>query len=630
VPAYTRDVVGLENMFQYNRGMAKKQNKRNDFFPMSLELLRHRGYEQPDVVLITGDAYVDHPAFGVALIGRWLESLGYSVGIIAQPDWHTAEAFRCLGRPRLFWGITSGCIDNRLNAYASLGGKRRQDPYSPGGAAGLRPAKPLLTYAARAREAYPGVPIILGGVEASMRHLAHYDYIEDKIKRSVLIDAKADLLVYGMGERPVAEIARRLAAGNSISEVTDVPGTAYPLRKGMAVPEGAGYLAALSTLVDRPEAFMGAYQSYERARYTPGRAMIQDQDPGTVVVNPPARALDETELDRLYALPFTRSWHPGYESRGGVPALKPVQFSIVTHRGCFGGCSFCSIGCHQGKQIRSRSVESILAEADRLRAHPDFRGTIADVGGPSANMYRMGCMRAQECARPSCIYPTRCPHVNLDTGPMLVLLERLLSWAHSGPGGKRINTFVASGIRHDLAVDQPAYLDLLARYFVGGHLKVAPEHTCPHVLALMRKPDFTVFEAFEARFLEASRRAGKEQYLVPYFISAHPGCRLEDAVRLTDYLVRRRWRPRQVQDFVPSPQTYATAMYVSRQDGKGAAVYVPRSRREKRQQIALLQYFLPRNRKSVQDTLRSYKRGDLAKKIGRMAGARQNKTQKNC
>ncbi|NQV34476.1 MAG: YgiQ family radical SAM protein [Phycisphaeraceae bacterium] len=593
----------------------KHKTSGSAFLPTTLAEIRARGADQADVILVTGDAYVDHPSFGVALIGRWLESMGYVVAVLAQPNWRSADPFRALGRPRLFWGITSGCLDSRLNDYASMGGKRRTDVYSPGGVTGLRPTKPVLTYAARAREAFPEVPIVLGGVEASLRRLVHYDYIEDKIKRSVLVDAKADLLVYGMGELAVKEIAVRLGAGRGIEACQDIPGTAYVLRQGMDEPIGARRLPSLTKQQGDGSAFMDAYDLYEKAHYTPGVHVIQDQDPCTVVVNPAPRMLEEIEMDRLYALPYTRLYHRSYEAQGGVPALKPVQFSMVTHRGCFGGCSFCAIGCHQGKEIGSRSPDSILAEAETLRAHKDFRGTIVDVGGPSANMYRMGCTRAEICTRASCIYPDHCPSLNLDHSPMVELLESLLAWAEPAHGRKRVNLFVASGIRHDLAVDQPEYLNLLARHFVGGHLKVAPEHACSKVLDLMYKPGFDVFKAFEARFTEASRRAGKEQYLVPYFISAHPGSGITEAIQLTEYLVSRNWRPRQVQDFVPSPGTLATAMYVAGRDVKGREIDVTKSRRDKRLQAALLQYYDPRHSKIITECLQKEDKPGLLKKI---------------
>lgn len=600
----------------YNGLMGQYRVSTFDFLPTTAEEMRVRGWDQADVVLITGDAYVDHPSFGVALIGRWLEKLGYRVAVLAQPDWRSVAPFRSLGPPRLFWGITGGCIDSRLNDYASLGNRRKQDVYSPGGGTGLRPGRPLLVYSARAREAYPEVPIVLGGLEASLRRLVHYDYIEDKLKRSVLVDAKADLLIHGMGEQAVAEVARRLDARQSIFELTDIPGTAYVLRKGLVAPAGALRLPSLTQQADEASLFIAAHQQYQAEMRPQGKPIVQEQDPGVLVVLPPGEPLSGAQLDALYDLPFSRSWHPRYDREGGVPALTPVKFSIATHRGCFGGCAFCSIGCHQGKQIRSRSVGSLLDEAERIRRHPQFRGTIEDVGGPSANMYAMACPDAGTCGRTSCLAPTPCPRLKADHGPMLEMMEAFVRWSRNG--SRRTNVFVASGIRHDLALQSREYLDMLVKHFVGGHLKVAPEHYCAHVLDLMGKPGFEVFEAFEARFAESCRRTGREAYLVPYFISAHPGCRAADALKLTEYLISRSWRPRQVQDFVPIPSTLATAMYVSGVDAAGRPIHVPRSRKEKRLQAALLQYYQPRHGKSVAQFLREQRRDDLLGPIRRL------------
>lgn len=592
------------------------------FLPTTARELRARGWDRADVILITGDAYVDHPAFGVALIGRWLEKLGYRVAVLAQPDWRSVGPFRSLGPPRLFWGITSGCIDSRLNDYASLGHRRKQDVYSPGGATGLRPGRPLLVYSARAREAFPEVPIVLGGLEASLRRLVHYDYIEDRLKRSVLIDAKADLLIHGMGEAAVAEVARRLDAGQSILDLTDVAGTAYMLRKGLVAPPDALRLSSLTQQAEEAGSFIVTHEQYQAQVRPGGRPVVQEQDPGTVVVLPPSASLRGEQLDALYDLPFCRSAHPRYDRDGGVAALTPVRFSLTTHRGCFGGCAFCSIACHQGKQIRSRSLASLLDEAERIRRHPQFHGTIADLGGPSANMYGMGCAYADGCTRVSCLSPAPCKHLRIDPGPMLEMMEAFARFGRSGP--KRTNVFVASGIRHDLALQSREYLDLLAKHFVGGHLKVAPEHYCPHVLGLMGKPRFEVFEEFEQRFGEACRRAGKEAYLVPYFISAHPGCRPEDALRLTEYLVSRCWRPRQVQDFVPIPLTRATAMYVSGVDTAGRPIHVPRSRREKRLQAALLQYYQPQHGKLLREFLQARGQAALLDAVNRAGRAKRH------
>jgi uncharacterized radical SAM protein YgiQ len=587
----------------------------NSFLPATAEEIKRRDWDRPDIILITGDAYVDHPSFGLALIGRLLESEGYRVAIIAQPDWRSVEPFRVLSKPRLFWGITSGCIDSRLNGYASLGNRRKEDVYSPGGQLGLRPDRPLLAYSARAREAYPDVPIVLGGLEASLRRLVHYDYIEDKLKRSVLIDAKADLLVFGMAERQILEIARRLANGESIEKLTDIPGTAFPLKSNTPLLDDAITMPSLIDQQADKNLVMSAQLEYQKQAHRAGRAIIQEQNPGKIVVLPPAEPIESSKLDMLYELPFTRCWHPKYDSAGGVPALKSVQFSITTHRGCFGGCSFCSIYFHQGKDISSRSIGSLIAEADRLRLHRDFRGTIVDIGGPTANMFGMKCSKAGSCSKPSCIFPSICKNMRADYGPQLRMFDTFLKWKTTG--AKKTNVFVASGIRHDLALENNEYLDMLAKHFVGGHLKVAPEHYCPLVLDLMGKPAFEVFEQFEARFTEANRKAGKEQYLVPYFISAHPGCTTDDAIQLTDYLVRRKWQPRQVQDFVPIPLTLSAAMFISEQDTKGKKIHVPQGRGEKRLQAALLQYYQPRNSKIIADCLRTHHRNDLLGQIRR-------------
>jgi uncharacterized radical SAM protein YgiQ len=591
-------------------------NHSNLLLPASPDEMRQRGWDRADIILVTGDAYVDHPSFGVALIGRWLENLGYHVAILAQPDWHSPDAFRVFGPPRLFWGITSGAIDSRLNDYASMRHRRKKDVYSPAGAVGLRPARPLLVYSARAREAFKGVPIILGGLEASIRRIVHYDFVEDRLKRSVLADAKADLLVYGMGELAIKEIAERLNNGEPIARLTDIPGTAYRVIGRTEVPDNAVRLPSLSEQEKDPDAIIAAHMAFQAQAHPHGQPVIQDQDPGAIVVMPPAQPLSTSEMDVLYDLPFTRRWHPRYDALGGVPALEPVLFSITTHRGCFGGCSFCSIHLHQGKQICSRSVESLLAEAASFRHHSQFRGTISDIGGPTANMYGMKCERSADCRRASCLTPSVCKHFRFDAEPLINMMESFLKWKSRQPAST--NVFVASGIRHDLALQTDDYIGLLVRHFVGGHLKVAPEHYCPKVLALMGKPPFELFEEFEARFQEASRRAGKEQYLLPYFISAHPGCTADDALALTEYLVSRSWRPRQVQDFVPIPLTSSAAMYASGLDTKRKRIFVARGQSEKRLQAALLQYSEPRNKKTVTDFLRLRRRTDLLTQINRL------------
>ena len=585
------------------------------FLPATAGQMRDKGWSQPDIILVTGDAYVDHPSFGVALIGRWLQKHGYRVAILAQPDWRSADAFRIFGPPRLFWGITSGSIDSRLNIYTSLGHKRKEDLYSPACQAGLRPDKPLLVYAARAREAYSNVPIILGGLEASLKRLVHFDYIEDQFKRSVLIDAKADLLVHGMGERAILQIAGKLDSGESIRELTNIRGTAYPVfGKVVKPPAGAVELPSFEQQKQNPQLAMEAQLKYQQQVSSIGKPVIQQQEGApAIVVMPPAEALDEKTIDEIYALPFTRRWHWKYDKLGGVPALEPVQFSITTHRGCFGGCSFCSLYFHQGKQISSRSIGSILDEAQKLSTDKQFRGTISDIGGPTANMYGMNCANAKSCRRNSCLFPSPCKFLNADYSLLLKMMDSLLKWSRADK--RKINVYVASGVRHDLALLNTDYIELLAGFFVGGHLKVAPEHSCPHVCQLMGKPPIEVFEEFESRFQAASRKAGKKQYLVPYFISSHPGCTTDDATKLMEYLVKRNWRLQQVQDFTPVPLTLSTAMYVSAVDSKGKKIHIPKGHSEKKLQFALLQYGQPANHRMLINYLASKGRKDLLAKL---------------
>ncbi len=573
-----------------------------DFLVSSVDEMTARGWDYVDIVIINGDAYVDHPSFGAALIGRWLEKLGCRVAILAQPDWRSADAFHQFGPPRLFWGITSGAVDSRLNAYSSMGHKREKDVYSPGGRAGMRPDKPLPAYAARAREAYKGIPIILGGLEASLRRMVHYDYIEDKLKRSILIDTKADFLVYGMAEYTIAEIARRLEAGMDIEGLLDIPGLVYPLRKHRHIPEDAVDIPGFEEQGANNELVMMAHLTCQQHSHAKGKPLVQDQGAGVVVANPPAEPISSEDMDVLYALPFTRSAHPRYDKMGGVPALQTVQFSIVSHRGCFGGCSFCSLYFHQGKHISSRSIESLLQEADIFTNHRDFRGTIQDIGGPSANMYGMTCGHAVGCTRTSCIYPHLCQHLRKQYSGQLDMMEQFIRWSQQG--GKK-NVFIASGVRHDMALWNDDYIDLLVRHFVGGHLKVAPEHICHHILSLMGKPSFDLFLEFEDRFTGLSRRAGKEQYLVPYFISAHPGSSVNEAIELCQHFLERNWRLRQVQDFTPIPLTLSTAMYVSGRDPAGKRIHVARGRKEKKAQMALLKYHEPDSYNVIRDYLKS-------------------------
>ena len=579
------------------------------FLPMTREEMEARGWDYVDVVFVTGDAYVDHPSFAVALLGRLMEAEGYRVAILSQPDWHSCEPWRRFGRPRLCFAVSAGNMDSMVNHYTANRKVRNDDAYSPGGRIGLRPDRATLAYCQRAREAYKGVPVIAGGVEASLRRIAHYDYWSDKVRRSILLDSKADLLVYGMGERPLLEILRRLSAGEPIKNIRDVRGTAYRLAASEKPPEDAICLPSYEEVVASKEAFarMTKMAHLETNPYN-ARRLVQYHDREAVVINPPAFPLTEEEMDRVYGLPFQRRPHPLYGDEP-IPAFEIVKHSIQIMRGCFGGCTFCSITAHEGRIIQSRSPQSIIQEIEQLKQDPEFKGVISDIGGPTANMYRMNCSRPdvrEKCRRLSCIHPTICKLLNTSHGPLIELLKRV----RHVQGVKKV--YVASGIRMDLAQLSPAYMNHLVRYHVGGHLKVAPEHCDPDVLRLMKKPSIEDFERFAKKFHELSRAAGKEQYLVPYFISGHPGCDLKAMIRLAEFLKRTGYRPQQVQDFMPTPFDIATCMYYTGIDPMtGEKVYVPRGERERRLQRALLQFWKPENYFLVREALRLAGRTDL-------------------
>lgn len=518
-----------------------------------------RGWDRCDVVLVTGDAYVDHPSFGAAVIVRWLESHGWRVGVIAQPDWRSAEDFMKLGRPKLFFGVTSGNIDSMLHHYTANRKLRHDDPYSPGGRYGLRPNRATIAYCNRLRQAFPAAPLVLGGVEASLRRFAHYDYWDDAVRRSLLLDAKADLLAFGMGERQVVEIARRADAGEGIADMTDILGTAVVLgRRGMeALAKSKRRFAELPSY----EEVASSHRSFnlatrlmsEHGRPFSEEALVQKHGDRWVLANPPSEPLSTPEMDAVYGLPYERKAHPSYREK--VPALETVRWSIVSHRGCYGGCSFCTLFFHQGPAIQSRSIGSIVREARALSSDPKFRGTITDIGGPTANMYGTGCgstPAGKRCRRRSCLAPSACPKLKVDQSPSLKLWRAVAAV----PGVKRV--LVASGVRHDLALHDRRYLEELVRKRTGGHLKVAPEHCSPHVLKLMNKPSIGAFVEFLEIFRELSLR---EQYLVPYLISSHPGCSQADMEELARFLGRHRLRVEQVQDFIPLPMTVSAAIY---------------------------------------------------------------------
>jgi uncharacterized radical SAM protein YgiQ len=583
------------------------------FLPMTLHAARRRGWDEVDFVVVSGDAYVDHPAFGAALVGRFVQSLGYRVGVIAQPDWRSADAFRALGRPRLAFGVTAGNLDSMLARLTAQRKPRREDLYSPGGRPGLRPDRASVVYAQRCREAFPDVPVILGGIEASLRRLAHYDYWSDTVRRSVLLDAKADLLVYGMAEAPLREVLARLAAGEHARAIRGVRGTCRAVGAAAAPTcDEAVPLPSYEEVAADPRAFARAARLFhlEQNPFS-ARPLVQPHGDRAVVQEPPALPLDTAALDALYALPFTRAAHPAYDEP--VPGLQQVQASITTVRGCFGGCAFCSLTEHQGRVVQSRSVESVVAEARAVAALPAAHGVITDLGGPTANFYRMRCRdpeRERRCGRLSCVHPDVCRHLGTDAGPLLELWRAV----RRTPGVRHV--FVGSGIRYDVLRRSPEAVRELAAHHTSGHLKVAPEHVSEPVLRLMRKPAAAEYDRFAADFAAASPR---EQYLVPYFMSGHPGTTLGDMVELALFLKRRRLRPRQVQEFIPTPMTLATAMYHTGLDPmSGRPVAVARGLREKRLQKALLLAWDPAEHERVREALREAGRVDL---IGRGPGA---------
>jgi uncharacterized radical SAM protein YgiQ len=586
------------------------------FLPMFPEEVAARGWRDLDVLLVTGDAYVDHPAFGAAVIGRVLEARGYRVGVVAQPDWRSPRDVARLGRPRLFVGITSGAMDSMVNHYTAHKRRRSDDAYTPGGEAGRRPDRATSVYARLCREAFgPATPLVLGGIEASLRRIAHYDYWDDRVLPSILVPSGADLLVYGQGEKPVLEIARRLASGEDVCGLVDVQGTALAVPDlALAGLEGRGRAVLELPSYDEVRRDRRRFAELSRLYHLEhdadnARVLVQRHGRGAaarfVVVNEPMPAPATEELDRIAELPYLREAHPSY---GGahIPALEQIRWSVQILRGCAAGCAFCCITEHQGRDVASRSEASVLREIEALAGREGFRGTISDLGGPTANMWRMACTSPEAhavCRRPSCVFPAVCRFFRIDHGPLVDLYEK----ARKVKGVKHV--FVGSGVRYDLAQadreNGARYLEALVSHHVSGQLKVAPEHVCEPVLRIMKKPALESFERFRRDFARLSKAAGKEQYLVPYFISSHPGASLEDAVRLMEYLQRNRWKPQQVQDFVPTPMTLATDMFWSGvHPMTGEPVQVTRDLGEKRMQKALLRWGDPANRPIVERALR--------------------------
>jgi uncharacterized radical SAM protein YgiQ len=643
------------------------------YLPMSRAEMEALGWDQCDVILISGDAYVDHPSFGAALIGRVLEAQGLRVGMIAQPDWHSADAFKALGAPRLFFGISAGNMDSMVNRYTSDKRVRSDDAYTPGGAGGKRPDRSVIVYAQRAREAFREVPIVIGGIEASLRRIAHFDYWSEKVRRSILLDAKADLLVFGNAERQILEIAKRLSAGESIDALTNIRGTVFMRQAALT-----GWTEIDSTHLDTPGALNPPIDPYamtpgadaatasrppapasdgaqvvrfvRRVKNTdrghsvirlpaydqvvndpvlyahasrilhmesnPGnaRALVQRHGAQDVFLNPPPIPLEMGEMDWIYDLPYQRRPHPSYGD-AQIPAYKMIRFSVAIQRGCFGGCTFCSITEHEGRIIQNRSEDSVIREIEKIRdTVPGFTGVISDLGGPTANMYRIACKSREiesACRRPSCVYPGICPNLNTDHSALIGLYKR----ARELPGVKKV--LIASGVRYDLAIESPEYVKELVQHHVGGYLKIAPEHVREGPLSKMMKPGVGTYDRFKVLFEKYSQQAGKKQYLIPYFIAAHPGTTDEDMLELALWLKRNGFRADQVQAFLPSPMAVATAMYHSgknplkrvARDSEG--VTIPKGIRVRRLHKAFLRYHDANNWPLLREALRHMGRSDL-------------------
>jgi len=584
----------------------------NGFLPLTRAQMDARGWDAPDFVYVTGDAYVDHPSFGVAIISRVLEAAGYRVAILSQPDYKSADAFRTFGRPRLGFLVTAGNIDSMVAHYTAAKKKRSKDYYSPGGVAGKRPDRAVIVYCNRIREAYGDVPIILGGLEASLRRFAHYDYWDNRVRRSVLVDARADILTYGMGENILLRIAELLQKGVPVRKIRDVRGTVFLAARGDTVHYPVAAEFDFNRLKTEKRYYAEAFGvQYRNQDAISGKALVEYYDDKMLVQNPPMPPLERAELDRVYALPYQRTYHPDYEKEGGVPAIEEVQFSLTHNRGCFGACNFCALAFHQGRTVRSRSIDSVVAEAKKITEMPTFKGYIHDVGGPTANFRYPACdkqLKSGVCTHRKCLAPKPCPNLKVDHREYIQLLEAI----EALPRVKKV--FIRSGIRFDYLLADPdeSFFKKLVRDHVSGQLKVAPEHCSPRVLDAMGKPHFEVYEKFRKRYFELTKSIGKEQYLVPYLMSSHPGCELRDAVALSECLKRDHYAPEQVQDFYPTPGTASTVMYYTGIDPLSMKnVFVADTPEEKQLQRALLQCNRPENATLVRRALRAAGREDL-------------------
>ncbi len=591
--------------------MDNKSDINTQFLPLTKKEALARGWEQVDFVLVTGDAYVDHPSFGTALIGRILEKEGFSVGIISQPDWRQERSIQIYGEPRLAFLVGSGNIDSMVNNYTASKRPRRTDEYSPGGKSGFRPDRALSVYVDMVKKSYPNTPVVIGGIEASLRRFAHYDYWSDIIMPSILVDTQADMLLYGMSETQIKTLAHGLAKGWPIHKIKDIPGTCYMSR---SLPKGNKYtlISSFEEVSTEKIKFAEAFQIQSREQ-NPfiGSTLVQKHGDLYLVQLPPAKPLSQSEMDELYRLPFTRTYHPRYKNAGGVPALQEVEFSVTDHRGCFGGCSFCAISFHQGRIIQNRSETSVLDEIRLMTHQPGFKGYIHDIGGPTANFRNVACKKqltSAACKEKQCLDPIMCPSLEIDHSAYLSILRK----ARKIDRVKKV--FIRSGIRFDylMADRNTPFLEELCKFHVSGQLKVAPEHVSPNTLKYMGKPNRKVYDDFVDKYKKTNEKLGKKQYLVPYFISSHPGCTLKDAIMLAEYTRDMGYNPEQVQDFIPTPGSLSTAMYHSEIDPRTLKpVYVAKTPKEKSLQRALLQYRNPRNYELVYEALKMSGREDL-------------------
>lgn len=585
---------------------------RHDFLPVNKEEMQLREWDALDFLFISGDAYVDHPSFGHAIITRVLENGGYRVGIIPQPNWRSTDDFRRMGRPRFGVMISAGNLDSMLNKRTASKKIRSTDSYSPGGIAGLRPDRATIVYSNRIRECWPEIPIIIGGIEASLRRFSHYDYWSDSIRRSILVDSQADLLVYGMGESQVKQIADLLAEGISIKNIQNIAGTCY-LTDNIDESDRVIHIPSHEDVVNSKLAYAKAFKiQYLEQDPIRGKTLVQAYSKALLVQNPPAKPLSNAEMDRIYGLPYMRTWHPLYDKHGGIPAFEEVRFSLTSHRGCFGSCSFCAITAHQGRIIQYRSHKSLIQEAKMFTASPGFKGYIHDVGGPTANFRHPSCRKQLEhgtCRERQCLFPSPCPQLDADHTDYLKLLQELRAL----PGVKKV--FIRSGIRYDYlmkSAQSEKFLESLCEHHVSGQLKVAPEHVARSATSAMQKSGKDVFSLFLNAFRNMNKRLGKEQYLVPYLMCSHPGTTLLDAIELAEYLRSIHYHPEQVQEFIPTPGSLSACMYYTGQNPlTGQKIHVPKSAEERQMQRALLQFRNPRNRQYVLNALKKANRTDL-------------------